>query len=76
MASGTQGDQVQVVIRALLAAQLLVMDLQVFPGTTYLTLPAITPQNLFLELVVWFGIKPQSWSFGSNPSHEAFPFIS
>jgi hypothetical protein len=56
MAIGAQGDQVQVVITALLATQLFVMDLQVFPGTTYLTSPAIAPQNLFLELVVWFGI--------------------
>jgi hypothetical protein len=35
------GDQVQVVIRALLAAQLLVVDLQLLSGTTDLTFPAI-----------------------------------
>jgi hypothetical protein len=41
MAGGAKGNQVKIVIRALLAAKLLVMDLQVFPGTTDLALPAI-----------------------------------
>ena len=76
MAGGAQGNQVQIVIRALLAAQLLVVDLQVLSGTTDLASPAIAPQYLFSELVVWFGIKPQARSLGSNPIHEAFSVTS
>ena len=41
MAGGAKGNQIEIVIRALLAAKLLVMDLQVLPGTTDLALPAI-----------------------------------
>ena len=52
MAAGAQGNQIQVVIRALLAAQLLVVDLQVLSGTTDLASPAIAPQYLFSELFV------------------------
>ena len=52
MAAGTQGDQVQIVIRALLTAQLFVVDLQVLSGTADLTSPAIAAQNLFSELFV------------------------
>ncbi len=58
MAAGAQGDQVRIVIRALLAAQLLVMDLQVLSGTTDLALPAIAAQYLFAELFVNLVIKP------------------
>jgi hypothetical protein len=42
MAAGAQGNQVQIVIRALLTAQLLVVHLQVLSGTADLTLPAIS----------------------------------
>ena len=76
MAGGAQGNQVQIVIRALLAAQPLVMDLQVLSGTTDLALPAIAPQYLFPELVVLLGIKAQARSPRSNPFHDAFPFTS
>jgi hypothetical protein len=41
MAGGAKGNQIEIVIRALLAAKLLVMDLQVLPRTTDLALPAI-----------------------------------
>ena len=60
MAAGAQGNQVQIVIRALLAAQLLVVDLQVLSGTTDLASPAIAAQHLFSEPVVWFAIEPQT----------------
>jgi hypothetical protein len=40
--AGAQGNQVRVVIVALLAAEPLVVDLQVLPGATDLALPAIT----------------------------------
>jgi hypothetical protein len=49
VAAGAQGNQVQIVIRALLAAPLLVMGLQVLSGTTDLALPAIAAQDLFSE---------------------------
>ena len=46
MATSAQGNQVRIVILALLAAQLLVVDLKVLSGTTDLTLPAIASQYL------------------------------
>ena len=44
MAAGAQGNEVQVVVVALLAAVLLVVDMQILPGTTNLACPAIAPQ--------------------------------
>ena len=41
MAAGAQGDQVRIVIRALLAARLLVVDLEVLSATTDLALPQL-----------------------------------
>jgi hypothetical protein len=52
-----QGNQVQIVIRAPLATQLLVMDLQVLCGTADSALPAIMVQYLF-----------RSCSYGSGSS--------
>ncbi len=52
MAAGAQGNQVQIVIRALLTAQLLVVDLQVLSGTADLTLPAISLHDTLTELFV------------------------
>ena len=54
---GAQGNQIQIVIRTLLAAQLLVVDPQVLPGTRELALPAVAAQHLFSELFE-FGIRP------------------
>jgi hypothetical protein len=45
MAAEAQGDQVYVVIRALLIAYLLVVDLQICSGTTNLAPPAIAAQK-------------------------------
>ncbi len=70
MAVDAQGDQIRIVIRALLAAQLLVMDLQVSPGTTELASPAIALQYLFSQVVIRFGIKPQARPLGSNGLYE------
>ena len=67
MAAGAQGDQVRIVIRALLAAQLLVMDLQVLSGTTDLALPAIAAQYLFSELFVELGMKSLARALGRIP---------
>ena len=74
--AGAQGDQVQGVIVALLAAVLLVVDLQVLPGITDLASPTIPTQNLFSELFVGFGIELQARLLGSNPPHEAFSIAS
>jgi hypothetical protein len=71
VAAGAQGNQIQVVIWTLLAAQLLVVDLQVLSGTADLAVPAIAAQHLFAELFVELRIKPQSRSSGSNLVHEA-----
>jgi hypothetical protein len=73
MATSAKRYQVQVVIVALLAAVLLVVDMQVFPGTTDLASPAIAAQYLFSQLVVRFGIEPQAGSLESNLLHKAIP---
>jgi hypothetical protein len=52
--------QIGLRIAALPTARLFVVDLQVLPGTTNLTSPAIAQQNLFSELVVSLGIKLQA----------------
>jgi hypothetical protein len=72
MAASAKGNQVRVFIIALLAAQLLVVDLEISRRTADLASPAITSQYLFSEPVVGCGIKPQAVSFRLNPIHEAF----
>jgi hypothetical protein len=72
----TEGDEVQIVVVALLAPQLLVVDMQILPGTTELASPPIARQYLFPQLVIRFGIKPQARPFGSNWLHEAFSVTS
>lgn len=72
MAAGAQSYQVRFIVVAPLAPQLLVVDMQILPGTTELASPAIASQHLFSELVVWLWIEPQAWPLGSNPGHEAF----
>ena len=74
--SSAERNQIQFVIGALLAAQLLVVDLQAFSGTTDLASPAITTQDLLSEPFVGFGIKPQARSLGSNPLHDALAVTS
>jgi len=44
-----QGDEVQIVVVALMAAQLLVMHMQILSGTTELASPSIAAENLFSE---------------------------
>ena len=75
MTAGAQSNQVRVVIVALLAAELLVVDLQASLGATDLALPAIAAQ-LFLQLFVELGIKLQARVLGSNSLHEAFSVTS
>jgi len=50
MAAGAQGDQIRVLVVALLTAQLFVMDLKVPSSTVNLTSPVIAPQYLFSRL--------------------------
>jgi hypothetical protein len=76
MAAGAQGDQIRVLVVALLTPQLFVMDLKVPSSTANLTSPAIALQHLFSQLVVWLGIEPQAWPLGSNPGQEAFSVTS
>ena len=47
LAVNALGDEVQIVVVVLLAAQLLMVDMQVLPGTADLASPAIAPQYLF-----------------------------
>ena len=76
MAAAAQGNQIQFVIRTLLAAQLLVVDLQVLARTADLASPAIAAQYFFSELLVELGVKPQPRLFSRNPFHEAFSVTS
>jgi hypothetical protein len=69
-------NQIQVVIIALLAAQLLVMDLKVLSGTADLAFPAIALQHLFPQLVIRLAIKPEARLLLANPVHEAFDVTS
>ena len=52
MAAGAEGDQVQIIIRALVTAQLLVVHLEVLSGTADLTLPAISLHDPLTKLFV------------------------
>jgi hypothetical protein len=60
MAASEQGNQIQFVIRALLAAKLLVVDLQVLSEAADLALPAIAAQYLFTEFF------RKAWDQGAN----------
>jgi hypothetical protein len=76
MAVDAQGNQIRIVIRALLAAQLFVMDLQILFGAADLASPAIATQDSISQLIVQLGIKPHARALGSNAVHEAFPVTS
>jgi hypothetical protein len=76
MAASAEGNQVQIVIVSLPAAQLLVVDLQVLSGTTDLAFPVVPTQYLFSEVFVELGIKLQTRSLGSKSLHEAFSVTS
>ena len=76
MAVGAEGNQILFRIVAALAAKLLVVNLQVRPGSARLASPAVAAQNLLSESFVPLGIKPQARLFGSNPVHEAFSVTS
>ncbi len=69
MAHSTESDQIRIVVVALSAPQLLVMDVQILPGATELASRAIAAQYLFSELVVRFGTEPQTRPLGSNSLH-------
>jgi hypothetical protein len=71
MALATERNQVQLVIRTLLATQLLVVELKVLSGTTALAPPAITAQYLFSQLFVEVRVKSKPGLFWSNLVHEA-----
>ena len=66
MATGAQGNQVQIVIRALLTTQLLVVDLQVFPGTADLTSPAVSLHDPLTQSVVQLGVQTKARLFGPD----------
>lgn len=67
--AGAQGDHVRVVIVALLAAELLGVDLQVLSGTTDLTLPA--PLSSLPD-----GISRKRGALSRNSLQEAFSVTS
>jgi hypothetical protein len=69
MAASAKDNQVRVVIVALLAAQLFVMDLEISPRTADLASPAVTAQYLFSELFITLGTEPHARSSGiGNPA--------
>ena len=72
MAAGAQGNQVQIVIRALLTAQLFVVDLQVLARTANLTLPPVPLHDLLAELFIRAGIQAYARTLWKHSGHEAF----
>jgi len=52
MAFRAERNQIRFLIRALLTAQLFVMDLQVLPGATYLACPVVSRQDLAAKCLV------------------------
>lgn len=62
MTVSAQGNEVEIVVVPLTAAQLFVMDLKVLPGTTGLASPVVAAQYLFSELAIWLRIEPQAGS--------------
>jgi hypothetical protein len=60
MATSAKSNQIEIVIRTLLAAQPFVLNLQILSGTTDLAPPAIASQNFLSKLIVWFGIKAEA----------------
>jgi len=64
MACSTEGDQVRFGVITRMAAKFFVVNLQIRSGAARLASPAVTTQNFLPELMVVFGIKPQSLLFG------------
>ena len=56
MASSAQRDQIGILIRALLTAQLLVVNLQIVSGATDLACPVVARQDLAAKFFVRVGI--------------------
>ena len=71
---GTERDEVLFGIVSGLASVSFVMDLKVQPRAASLASPAIPLQDLSTELLVRFGIQPQTRAFRSDRAHEARPF--
>ena len=63
-------------IVATLAAQLLVMDVQVLSETTDLASPIIAAQYLFSKFFILFRIKPQPGALWPDSVHETCSAIS
>ena len=69
-------NQIQFVIGTLLAAQLLVVDLQVLSRAADLASPAVPTQDLLSQLFVRLGIESEARFLGANLTHEAFSITS
>jgi hypothetical protein len=61
---GTEDDQIQFGVITTMAAKFFVVNLQLRSGAARLASPAVTTQNFLPELMVLFGIKPESRLFG------------
>jgi hypothetical protein len=57
-----------------MAAELLVMDLQIMLATADLAAPVIAFENLLSQLSVSLWVEFDPWRLGSNRCHDAFPF--
>jgi len=63
---GTKRDQIVLGIVSGLASVLFMVDLKVQPRAACLASPAVPLQDLSTELLVRFGIKPQTRTFWSD----------
>jgi hypothetical protein len=72
VAARTEGNQIPLIIVALLAPQLPVVDLQVLRRATKLASPTIPIQHLLTKLPVGLRIEFSARSFRPNSHHDAF----
>jgi hypothetical protein len=66
----TQSHQILFCIITQAAARLNVMNLKILHAAARLTTPAISLQNFTAEPAVGFGVKPQAWPIGTDPSQS------
>jgi len=72
MAPSAQGNHVQILIRALLTAQLFVVDLQVSSRTADLTSPIVSLHDLLAKFFVQLGFQSHAGAFWLKSIHASW----
>jgi hypothetical protein len=72
VASRAQRDQIRILVRALLTAQLFVVDLQILSRAADLACPVVPLHHPLTKLLVRVGIQPQAWALRKHSDHEGF----